>query len=256
MKYTILLLVIIISYLNISFAKGQRKIVIVRGDGNYPPEEFTSKGKLQGLHIDIIREVAKRLNFRIEFISVPWTRALHLIETGHADAITYIKKTEKRSKFIYFDLNNMISVAKLGLFALRKNKNEIKYNGDLKNLKKFRIGVLRGYAVSDAFDNASFLNKKFSATKESQLIQQVLLGLVDIGVANHKTINFLISAKKVQTKIYFIKPVLLTMPIYIGFSRKRNLERLAVKFGNELIEFKKTMKYKLILRKWNVDYRG
>ncbi|WP_019614869.1 substrate-binding periplasmic protein [Psychromonas ossibalaenae] len=81
------------------YAEKQESLLIVRSARSNPPQEIiTSDNKMTGLHIDIIYTIAGILKIKIEFISVPWKRAIRMMKNGEADAITY---TRYQSKCIY-----------------------------------------------------------------------------------------------------------------------------------------------------------
>ena len=52
----------------------------MRGDDDYPPNEMEVDGKLTGIHIDVVRAVAENLGLKIVFKSVPWDRAVEMIQ--------------------------------------------------------------------------------------------------------------------------------------------------------------------------------
>lgn len=250
MKCIILFTAILLLYTNNIFASNSKKLVIVRGHGNYPPEEMIYKNTLQGFHIDLINAVAKRLSYSVEFRSIPWPRAIREVKNGYADAISYISKNEERAKFLIYNERNITSEANIGLFCLKENKEKIKFNGDFKSLRNFKVGTIRGYSLGSKFNNATFLKKDFSSSKELHLVNKILLKYIDLGIANINIINFITRKNKSRDKIHLIRPTISDLPLYLAFSRKKNLESLAIKFGIELEKFKKTSSYKKIRNKW------
>jgi polar amino acid transport system substrate-binding protein len=152
-----------------NFISYPKTIKVVRGNENYPPYEFIEKGKLTGFHIDVITMVAKQMKLNIRFESLPWKRALKEIETGTADAISYITPTPTRKAFAIFLDDNVLSHSISGFLALKKNIKHIHYNGDLESLKPYRIGVQLGYAYGNKFDDTERL-KKVKALSVAQMM--------------------------------------------------------------------------------------
>lgn len=64
----------------------------------------SQKGDKQwhGLNVDLATALLESANCRFEFVSVPWARALELIEVGEIDMMLDITKTNQRDKFLYF----------------------------------------------------------------------------------------------------------------------------------------------------------
>ncbi len=52
-----------------SISGAESDLLVVRGSGEYPPNEMMVDGKLVGFHIDIINEVAGLLNLKVTFKS-------------------------------------------------------------------------------------------------------------------------------------------------------------------------------------------
>ena len=72
------------------------KLSIVRGDGDYPPYEMILDGKLKGVHVDLVKRVAAKLDFKVEFESVPWSRAVAMIEAHCFSAYGGVVVAKKR----------------------------------------------------------------------------------------------------------------------------------------------------------------
>ena len=108
-KALILSIYLLASSSFIAVALAEDTIVVVRGDENYPPNEMLINDKLVGIHIDLTREVAASMNLNINYISVPWKRAVRLVQKGSVDAISYLDKTPEREEFAIFNDGNIIS---------------------------------------------------------------------------------------------------------------------------------------------------
>ena len=92
-------------------------------------------------------------NSSIEFM--PWSRALKLVEEGSNDVIMGAYFNEERNqKYLFSFPFYKVSV---GLIA-RKDSGLSAFN-TLDDLRPYRIGVSRGFANSEEFDAADFLNK-------------------------------------------------------------------------------------------------
>lgn len=231
--------------------QSKNKIVIARGDGFYPPNEMMVDQKVHGLHIDLIKTVAKKMDYDVEFLSVPWVRALHLIENGSVDAISYATKTNPRQRFIIYNDGNKLSMIRNSYFILRENKGKIIYKDNLINLIGQKIGKIRGYVYDKKFDDADFLTKDKRSSNETQIINKLILKHIQIGIGAKDRVRFYSRQIGVEDKIYFLSPSAKERAVYLGFSIAKNHYHLSSKFANEMIKFKKTDEFKKIKKKWD-----
>ena len=131
-------------------------------------------------------------------------------------------------------------------FYKRKEK-KVHYNGDLQNLKKFSIGVIKDYIHEPNFDKANFLNKKYYKTDRTGLVylykKRVDLLVLDKFVTQYY-LKFDPYLKKIKSKINFLEPPLANKTLHIIFSKERKeSERLRIIFHKGLDAIKKTGEY-------------
>ena len=235
-------------------ASDSKSIVMERGNGEYFPNEMmTNDNQLTGVHIEIIRAVAKLLKIRIEIKSLPWNRALHLMEKGKADAITHIGKTPEREKFAIFHDRNILSITRNGFFILKENSAEFNFTGDLQQLRGYRIGVLNGYSYGDLFDGADYLIKDTSTDTEELLFDKLIHGRFSVAISNVDQIYYIAKRKKIGNKITFLQPYLQSVDQYIAFSKSRHHQQLDREFVETLTRFKTTQEYRQILTRYGVQ---
>lgn len=227
------------------------ELSIVRGDGQYPPNEMIINGKLKGVHIDLVREIAAILNIKIIFRSEPWKRAISMIKNGEADAITYISKSPEREAFTYFLEGNIISYTENVFIAWKGEEKLIKYDGNLEKLKPYRIGTLRGYFYGEEFDKAQYL-KKHVVDKMEQIVGLLRIKRIDLAIVNVTDFKYEFKEDPMIKNIIFLKPYFSKLPNYIGFSKVKNHEQLAKQFSETMNAFKQTEKYYVILERYGL----
>ncbi len=227
------------------------ELTAVRIDANYPPFEMVVNDTLTGLHIDLVNAVAKRVNIKINFKSVPWKRAINMVDKEKADAITYIGKSAEREKFLYYNDGNILSSSAYGLMMLKNRSKEIKFTGDLKALNNYKIGILRGYSYGSDFDKADNF-KKHIVDKADVLIKLLHNGRVDLIVIDET--KFLQSrTNDMWSDSVFLKPVLTRSNFYIAFSKANQPEKMANDFAKEMTAFKQTQEFQEILAKYKLN---
>lgn len=235
-----------------SFA-GQSPLRIVRPEGNWPPKEMVVDGYLTGIHIELIREAADRLNLSVTFIAFPWPRAIDMVKTGRADAITFMSPTEERKRFGYFLTGNILSTAPVGLVTLKETALRIGFSGDLRALELYKIGTIRGYSYGDAFDHATWLQKDSGATNDRQLLRKLQAGRFEIVAAYIHDISYQAQTMGILGDIKMLRPYLSQgQANYLVFSKANHHASLAQRFADTLIAFKSTPRYRELLKKFGI----
>lgn len=209
-------------------------------------------GKLTGIHIDVVRAVAENLGLETVFRSVPWDRAVEVVKSGEADAITYITPNPEREAFLHFIDGNILSVGYISIFISKEREGEIKYSGNLEDLKPYRIAILRGYYRGPEFDKVTYL-EKHTVNKMEQLAELVLTKRVDMGVVNRSDFRYFLQNKGWQDEFVFLQPPIFEIDNYIAFSKAKGHEQLAEEFAGTMESFKRTAEYHNILRRYGLE---
>jgi len=118
-----------------------------------PPFEFLKHDKQVGFEVDLIKEIAKRLNLQLEFKNTQWEIIINDLRANHYDLIMgAITITTEREKLISF--SNPYMTTTLSLIINAQKKPQVKSLNDLKNLI---VGV---QAATTDFDIAKQMKEK------------------------------------------------------------------------------------------------
>lgn len=227
-------------------------LIIVRGDGFWPPYEWTENGVLKGFHIDLLKEVAAELHLQVHFKSYPWKRAINMVESGDADAIIYLARTAKREQFALYVDGNQLHLARIGFFTLKKWKHIILYSGDFEQLKNSRICTQYGQTYGTAFEQATYLMKDEVRTEE-QVLKMLLAGRCEIAVGYLDDYKIAVQQMGLEKEIVFLTPYLSEHPMYVAFSKAKKHEKLAARFAEGMKVFKGKFRYQELLKKYNIS---
>jgi len=159
----------------------------------------------------------------IEFI--PWPRALKGVEEGNYDIVMGAYDNEERRKI--YHMSKPVYFLDTGLIA-RPGLNKNRYNS-LRELGQYKIGVSRGYANSEEFDAADYLDKHTS-TGPVLNMRKLFRGRLDMMVASFDLFRH--NAKKEGfciSDVEFVHPPLAKNGLFIMGSR-------AVPDGGQIIE--------------------
>lgn len=170
----------------------------------------------QGLTTAIVKAAFKAGGHSSEVDFIPWARALKEVEEGQADVVmgAYHNK-EREQSYIFSD---PIYFLQLGLIA-RPGLGVSAYK-TLHDLASYSIGISRGFANSEEFDAADYLDKQV-ATFPNLNIRKLFRGRIDMAVMNFDLFRY--EAKKEGfciSKVEFMEPPLETHGLYLMASRQ------------------------------------
>jgi len=197
-----------------------------------PPMVDFVDGHFVGENIEVAKLLAKKLDKDIYFIRCPIARCLSMIEKGHADMILSLRKTQARQQYMtYLTPPFKVQHFPLRFYVLKERKLEISKFEDLNALS---VGVVRGAAYFDRFDQDKSINK-VEVTGHRQLIQMLLKSRIDTFLEREETIIPLIEAQVYQSKItlaqyQFDKSV----DSYIAISKKSSFHKDIGKMSEQL----------------------
>ena len=109
-------------------------VLIVATEGTYAPfSYYNDKNELVGYDVDIARDVAKKLNLKIDFLAAPWDAMLAAFDAGKADVVfNQVSITDERKKKYEFSEPYTVTY---GAIIVKKDNDSIKSFNDLKGKK-------------------------------------------------------------------------------------------------------------------------
>lgn len=83
--------------------------ILVRGDCNYPPYEYTDKnGEAAGFNVDVFRAVANTMGINASIELGPWSEVRADLESGKADVLTGMYYSPERAENVLFTTPHLI----------------------------------------------------------------------------------------------------------------------------------------------------
>ena len=213
----------------------------------YPPYEFESNKVVEGVAVEIVKEVFRRMNQPIKIELLPWSRAINEVETGGADGIFTLYKTSERELFLDYS-NEILMPQTVSLFVLRDS--DISFDGDLQKLSKYKFGVVRGVSYGKKFDLAvktGIINNLEDVTVGEQNFMKLAAYRIDIVISNKYGAIDIINRLGKAPDIKELLPELESVPSYIAFSKKKDLLKLRNDFDRILKNMKEDGSYDQII---------
>lgn len=235
----------------LAYAALPSSIRVVRDNAEYPPMEFHEKGLLTGFHVELVEAVATRLGITITWEEVPWKRALNMVETGKAEGITYIGKTEEREKWAIFEPGNILSDAVFSFLVNTDSKANMNFTGDVGAFLKDRtLLMVAGFVLPESVKETH--PETYEAPKMSNLVDMLLAKRYEVALLNQEDFLNAYAGTETLEKLSFLEPPVSSFENYIAFSRAKNLQPLAEAFATEMLEFKKSQEYQELRRKYDL----
>ena len=221
----------------------------------YPPYIYEEDNDIKELSVDIIKDVFKKMNQKIDIYIQPWLRSQQDIKEGNADVIFTVFKNKERELFMNFNKYSIIN-QNISFYAL-KDKN-IKFDGDFKNISSYEVGIVRGVSYGTRFQNA--VDEKIFNTQESADYEKCILklkgGRTNIIIGNESVVEYIVHKLNInQNEFIKLTPRVVSLPSYIAFTKKKDFSKIKKKFDNILLEMKKNGEYEKIIQKWNTKFK-
>jgi PAS domain S-box-containing protein len=219
----------------------ENKILIVRGDHDYPPYEFLEDGEPRGFNIDLIKETARVMNLKINIRLGPWNEARTDLENKKIDILSGITYSIEGDKF--FDYTVPHALISFDIFV--RKGSSIRSFDDLKGKK---IIVQESGAMCDYLKEQHLTEYMLTGTNSSDIIKLLASGKHDAVLMNR------------MQGLYFIRTLGLSNVEALGIEhlpgRKygfavaegNNELRAALDEGLQIV--KNTGKYKEIYENW------
>ncbi|WP_020407771.1 substrate-binding periplasmic protein [Hahella ganghwensis] len=126
-------------------------LVVGMEEANNAPFEYIDDNvQLTGFHVEVVREVAKRLGWTLQFQRHPWKWAIRALENGEFHAVTYVAKSTDREKFAVFHPDNLLHISRTTLYIRKTDADTIVYTPPLQYMvRSWRTAMPGGYYMND-----------------------------------------------------------------------------------------------------------
>lgn len=141
------------------------------GDDDFPPYSYEVNGEIVGIDIELIREMARRLNLNIKIQLVSWKRLILMTQNGTCDGSFSLFYTKEREKFSHFAFSQPVHTSSFPIFYSKDQPFQFNTVADLFGKT---IGINRGFTISDEFEKAVKLGK-ISVNIENEVDENIVL---------------------------------------------------------------------------------
>ena len=216
----------------------------------WPPYVYMHNGKPAGLDAEIALSVLKELGIEGKIEMMPWKRSLLHVKAKKADAILSAAPTAYRRSFLHFPIEPLSSASTV--FFMR-NDDEIKFQ-NLKDLESFKVAAMLGYKYCPELDNTQLLLSASRVATLEQSFNMLVNKRVDLVVEVEAVGLYKAYEMRMADDIKVLQGShFCSVDNYLAFAKKPGYELIAERFGEALVQFKKTLAYKNILIKYGIN---
>ena len=207
------------------------------------PTSYEEDGKQVGILVDVINEAFRRAGYAVEIRLMPWARCLGEVKDGLVDGIFSVFVTSDRQQFLNYT-NEVLITQVQALFVL--NDSSVKFDGDLKALSDYSIGIIIQTSYGPRLDAAlkGDIFQRIDTARNSEInMRKLLARRVDV-IPSYQHVA-LGTAKKLGAlgKIRQLYPEVEAIPSYLAFSRQRDYGKIIRAFDVALASMKKDGTY-------------
>ncbi|MEM7196164.1 MAG: transporter substrate-binding domain-containing protein [Pseudomonadota bacterium] len=195
----------------------------------------------------ITKEALRRAGHEASVDYIAWNRALKNVEEGSADFVMgAYYNAERAQKYIFSD---PVYAVEIGLVSL--DDFEMDTVNTLDDLRSYTIGVSLGYANTEEFDNAEYLNKQPAPTPKLNM-RKLYRKRVDMVAGAFDILRYEAVTEGLNTRrLKFLQPPLQSNGLYLMFSRAiPDGQALADGFNRALQEMRSDGTMRSILAKY------
>jgi polar amino acid transport system substrate-binding protein len=210
----------------------------------YPPYNYSVKGKLTGLSYDVVKVILQRIGHPDNIKKLPWSRSYNIIQNKKGYMLFSMTRTKEREKM--FKWVGPVASNKWVFFAKKGSNLKIRSLNDAKKVKK--VGTYKDDATEAYLKGKGFNNLK-SVINDDLNVKLLMAGRINLWITGelqgfHKVKAQGMSTSKIK-KVFTVK----NTQLYIAFSKGTSNKDIR-KWQKALDSMKKDGTYKIIVKKY------
>jgi len=212
-------------------------------------ERFSMKdGGATGFFADLLTEVFAAGGQSVEFHVRPWARCFEEARFGSADGLFAIYRFgEREQQFLFAD--EPLYVVHEHIFVRRGQPVDGVHWRDA--LRGKRVGIVNGSYHGQAYQEAAAQNlfaAVETANSAENLATMLVAGRIEAAFSTDELMDEVMS--RTGAPIEAVQPALEAMPVYVAFTRKRDMSAVRDAFDRELHKMKQDGRYDALIKKY------
>ena len=245
-KQAALLLVLCTVFHSPSWAQAPMDILV----DEWPPYHYLNKNnQVSGFASDVFSAVMGEMGIPFTLTLEPFDSVLSKVKEGKVHGSFLAAEDENRRSFAYFS-NEVLYESEWVLLSRKSQGTPIKKYSDLAGLS---IGVVKNYIYSPDFLAGTKANNILLMRNASDSLnyQMLFMGKVKYITGEKDNSLWYLKRNNLQDNIQVVPEfVIARNPLYFIWSKKRSSQAFADRFAMFLKDFKKTPKFKELLKNY------
>lgn len=184
--------------------------------------EQNGYGEFSGMGVDLVRELAQRLGYEVQFELYPWPRAQQMVESGQADVLMGPYKTpERETRFTFaatpFYRDEILFYARRGSPA---------WDGNSNSLYAKKVGVVAGWVYTPQFDALKSNLDLTTVDKVETGLRMLDFGRIELLAVNQRNTQPVLIQIGLVSKLVPVQPALGSQVGYLAFPKSPRFEAL------------------------------
>lgn len=225
-------------------------VIKVGTSTDYRPFAFIEEGEnekdVKGLEIDVWNEIAKRNNWKVEYVIANWNGLIGMLDSGKIDTVAHqVTVTEERKKKYYFSDTYVYSGVQL---AVKKGNDSIKSLNDLNGKTVAVESGMNFYKSIEKFNNEGGNVKINGYNDYNSIFNEVNLGRADALIQDKLAI--MDTLKNSSYELELVGEPVETMESAFPFIQNDENKEKVEKVNSTLKELREDGTLKKISEKW------
>ncbi|OBP14362.1 hypothetical protein A5320_11320 [Rheinheimera sp. SA_1] len=208
----------------------------------FPPYSYFQDQAWQGSRVVLSQRLAAKLDCQVEYLDVPFGRALKLVEQGELDFIFNLTKTDSRNNTMLFLAPHQLEVLVVGV---HKSYPEWLGLNSLAELQQFpgRIalttGSYLGVEVEKIRNNPQYAKNFIDVADRKAKNELVLKGRAQAVIEERDYLRYAIENFPNYQNLVITPLILSETPVYLALSRKSKMFARHDEISQAIIELQK-----------------
>lgn len=204
----------------ISFSGYSTTKVTLAVENSWPPY---SDSQGNGLSKDIIKKAYHAVNVEVDFIVVPYARALHMVKIGSADGAFNVTKQANTESTFNFGEEYLLQ-AKASFYYNNDSKLDFSSANSIPN--GTTIALILGYEYGDAFQQNKHRFKEVRVGTQEQIINLIRRKRVDMAIMFDEVAKDTMTLMGLKHSSIKQGKVNHQSDIYVAFSKKNETKEM------------------------------
>jgi polar amino acid transport system substrate-binding protein len=223
-------------------------LVLVAADS--APTAYMEDGKPSGILVDVVTEAFQRTGHPFEIQLMPWARCLAEIRSGRVDGIFSVFKLPEREEFLTYTSVPIIN--QVEAFFVPAD-SDVKFAGDISQLRGFRIGTIRGTSYGTKVDGAlktGVWSTVVETNSIDSLVGMLVLKRIDLAIGYRHVVLEAARKKGYLNQIKELSPGIDEIRSYLAFTKQRDYSQVIADFDRALTSMRNDHSFEAIYEKY------